>query len=116
MYEGLIPHLRLQELLVRVEVVFQYLHILKHINPLYRDIEIDESLEMLAILESPEILNIKNVTIIGKEIDLANEEAATGSSVTETSDLEKQITRDTNQARREAIQGIMEAFCPLKQI
>ena len=43
MYEGLIPHFQLQELSsVRVEVVFQYLHILKHINPLYSNIEIDE--------------------------------------------------------------------------
>ena len=106
MYEGLIPHFQLQEFFkrsnyrwflypkvykyesclisgtkisVRVEVVFQYLHILKHINPLYSNIEIDDSPAVVAFLESltSELLNINNVTIMDEEVDLTNEEAAT---------------------------------------
>lgn len=51
-WDALIPFKEVQELQVRVNVVYQYLHLLKAVNPLYRDVVIDESEGMRSYLES----------------------------------------------------------------
>ena len=129
-YEALIPFLQLQELTVRVNVVYQYLYMLKQINPLYRDIIIDQSPAMIEQLESitSELLHPSNVEIMENEIDIYNDAAATGSSVTDTPEENltalnenqeteeipipstfvtrmTQTVRDENQSRRDAFQG-----------
>ena len=127
-YEALIPFLQLQEMTVRVNVAYQYLYMLKQINPLYRDIIIDQSPAMIEQLEyiTSEILQPSNVEIMENEIYIYNDAAATGSSVTpeenltasnenqETEELlipstfvtrMTQAVRDENQSRRDAFQG-----------
>ena len=127
-YEALIPFLQLQEMTVRVNVAYQYLYMLKQINPLYRGIIIDQSPAMIEQLEyiTSEILQPSNVEIMENEIYIYNDAAATGISVTpeenltasnenqETEELlipstfvtrMTQAVRDENQSRRDAFQG-----------
>ena len=88
-YEALIPFLQLQEMTVRVNVAYQYLYMLKQINPLYRDIIIDQSPAMIEQLEyiTSEILQPSNVEIMENEIYIYNDAAATGISVTPEENL-----------------------------
>lgn len=80
------PYLQVQELTVRVGVVYQYLYMLKQINPLYRDINIDQTQAMIDQLETitAELLHPTNVEIMENDIDIYNDAAATGSSVMDT--------------------------------
>lgn len=129
-YEALVPFLQVQELTVRVSVVYQHLIMLKKINPLYRDVVIDESPAMIHQLESisAQLLHPDNIEILENDIDIYNDAAATGSSVTDTpeelltesNDLRiidlptphSFVTRmtpavcDENQSRRDAILSI----------
>ena len=125
----MVPHLHVQELTVRVNIVYEYLYMLQNINGLYKDIKIDQSPAMITELESitRKILHISNIEIMEDKIDRFNDAAATGDSVIDTpeenfidnpeiQDLPMPSTfvtrmtptiRDENQSRRNALNGML---------
>lgn len=124
-YEAMIPFHGIQELQVRVDVVYRYLHLFSKVNPLYQDVLIDESDGMKTALEKITTDVLNDTVIMDNEMDLVNDIVAS-SQVTEDSlgeDLaDKQgniplpssfvsrvtpADRDPNRSTKAALQGIM---------
>jgi len=84
-FESMVPAYEdVQQLQVRVDVVFQYLRLLKSVNPLYRDIKIDDSPAMRNQLENIS-KQLKNEAIMmDHEIDSINEMVANPSASPDT--------------------------------
>jgi hypothetical protein len=59
-----------RELRVRVEVVYQWLHALKHLNPLYRNVNVVETNAMHDALNLISSDLLKNVTLVDNETDI----------------------------------------------
>lgn len=95
-YEALVPFKEIQDLQVRVDVVYQYLHLLKTINPLYHDIEIDESEAMKSAVGniSSQLLNDSNVVIMEDEMDTMNEMIANPSESSDSLASDRQVNEN----------------------
>lgn len=124
-YEAMIPFHGIQELQVRVEVVYRYLHLFSSVNPLYQDVVIDESDGMKTALESITSELLKETVIMDNEMDLVNDivassQVAEESQVEDLPDEQGNITlpssflsrvipadRDPNRSTRAALEGIM---------
>ena len=139
-YQAMVPFNQVEELQVRVDLTYKYLHILKSINPLYQDIVIDESEAMIHAMEqlTGQLLNIDSVdstvVLMDEEMDVVNEKVATATNKESSIDLEDQpfygftplqssfITRlspldkDPDESTRLALQGIKNRFITKTQI
>lgn len=93
-YAAFVPFREVQELQVRVEVVYRYLHLLKCINPLYSEILIDESPAMKSALEeiTSVLLDVDAVgstVIMQDKMDLENEKVANPQDCNAEKELEE---------------------------
>nr|CAH0102913.1 unnamed protein product [Daphnia galeata] len=79
--KSLIPELK-----VRFDVVYAWLRALKQLNPLYRDIQIDDTSAMTDFLDRIEDDLIREVTIIDSQLDMLIDQLVTPSAATDVTE------------------------------
>lgn len=97
-YKALVPSRfpDVRELRVRVEVVYRWLHALKQLNPLYRNVEIVETEAMSIVLEKITEELIENATLVENEADIMIDQLVTPEGSTDVPAEEvDQITEDS---------------------
>ena len=128
-FESMVPSFEdVQQLQVRVDVVYQHLHLLKSVNPLYRDIKIDESPAMRQQLEEIAKQLQEGAIMMDDEIDSINEMVANPDEALveeSTESLEQTgpislsssfvsrltpLNNDPNKSTRDALEGRIRQF------